>query len=76
MSSKPETLNVWICTAQVCVPKSFTDAEAEDFINLDSPTGISSSWRMCKNGEELLAGDSERVQCLEREDCVHIKMVC
>ena len=63
---------------QVCVPKHFTDAQAEEFANRECPTGIESSWTMRHTGDEALSGCDERVQCEDksRPDCCHIMFDC
>jgi hypothetical protein len=58
-----------LCSLQVCVPKSFTDAEAEEFANRENPTGIESPWLVTDRMDQ-------RVQCEERPDCCHIVMDC
>ena len=74
--SKPQVTRVGLCDMQVCVPKDFTDTQAEKFANSEYPTGISSKWRMKKAGDKYLSGDPERVQCADDEGCVHIMLSC
>lgn len=76
MKSKPEITKEALCSMQVCVPKSYTDEQAEQFANTERPTGISSQWKMRKQGDKALAGCDERVGCEERENCVHIMLDC
>ena len=73
---KPMVTRVGFCDMQVCVPKGWTDAQAEEFANTERPTGISSQWRMKHTGDETLRDDPERMQCAERADCVHIMLSC
>lgn len=70
--SKPMVTRAGLLSMQVCVPKTFTDEEARDFAEQANPCGTSGGWHMRKTGNELLADSPERVQCEEREDCVHI----
>lgn len=72
----PMVTRVGLVDMQVCVPKEWTDEQAEEFANSASPTGIASQWRMKHTGDESLAGCAERVQCEERSQCVHIALSC
>lgn len=65
-----------LCHMQVCVPRDWTDAQAEAYANEQNPTGISSQWQMKHNGDESLIGCDERVQCVECESNVHIMLTC
>lgn len=71
-----EVVRFGLASIQVCVPKSFTDAEVEDFANAAQPTGISSRWVMRHTGDPALAGDAERVQCSEHSSHVHVMLDC
>jgi hypothetical protein len=76
MSNQAQVTRFGLCDLQVCVPKSFTDQQAEEFANAEHPTGIASQWRMKKTGDETLGGDPERVQCAQLDDHVHIMLSC
>lgn len=55
---------------QVCMPHETSDEAAEAFANEDTPTGISSKWRVVKEGADA------RVQCAECADNVHVIVEC
>jgi hypothetical protein len=61
---------------QVCVPDDWTDAQAEQFANTDTPTGISSDWRLRTADDPSQAGAPIRVKCQQREGHVHIMLSC
>lgn len=61
---------------QVCVPKEWTDKQAEDFANDDSPTGIESRWALRDADCPAQAGAPIRVQCEQCAENVHIIMSC
>ena len=65
-----------LCDMQVCVPKEWTDSQAESYANQENPTGICSQWQIRHAGDEALSGCEERVQCEERDGCIHIMLSC
>jgi hypothetical protein len=67
--SEPTVVRWTFLSLQVCVPKTFTDTEAEVFANHEHPTGIESQWSVCDRMEQ-------RVQCLEHEENCHIALDC
>jgi hypothetical protein len=73
---KPEVVRHGLVGMQVCVPADFTDEQVETFANDDTPTGISSRWRVAKHGHDVLAGSDERVTCEQRSGCVHLVLTC
>jgi len=76
--NEPQVTRMALCSLQVCVPKTFTDAQVEEFANTEHPTGISSQWQMRHTGDASLNGAPERAQCdfPGREDCCHIMLDC
>jgi len=72
MCSKPEIVRYGLLSVQVCVPKTFSDEEAKEFVDGAYSSGTADGWHMRKDGDKALCGDPERAQCHEREDCVHI----
>lgn len=72
----PEVTSVGLASMQVCVPEDFTQEQAEEFANKETPTGISSNWTMREQGHPFLQGSDARVKCDEREGCVHIMLDC
>lgn len=65
-----------LCDLQVCVPKHWTDKQAEEFANSEHPTGIDSQWQMKHQGDPTLSGCDERVQCAQCDENVHIMLSC
>lgn len=61
---------------QVCVPEDWTDAQAEEFANRDTPTGISSDWHLRGADDPAQAGAPIRVPCQQRAGHVHIMLSC
>lgn len=76
--SIPQVLRRGIFDCQVCVPNEWTDEQVEELANAENPTGISSGWRIRKEGSELLVGDPERVSCNSETNpgFVHIMLDC
>lgn len=68
---EPEVARVSLLSMQVCIPKDYTDEQAEDFANQAHPTGIKSRWKILKDGP-----DPERVDCESRCGCCHVVMTC
>ena len=61
---------------QVCIPGEWTDKQVKVFANSKNPAGTTYGWKIRKTGHEALAGDPERVKCLERCEHVHIMLEC
>ena len=59
---------------QVCVPSSWTDAEAEAFAEAKNPCGTQGGWQIRREGSRYLAGDPERQPCEKRDGFVHIML--
>jgi len=64
---KPQVTIAGVFAMQVCVPKNWTDAQAEEFAQSEHPSGTSGGWQVVKDGE-----DSERVDCEEKIGFVHV----
>lgn len=73
---KAEITKQGVCSMQVCVPKDWSDDQVTEFANTENPTGIDSQWQIRREGDELLAGQSERVVCSQDSDKVHIMLDC
>lgn len=69
---KAEVTRVTIFSAQVCVPKTWTDEQALEFLEREAPCGTTRGWNMRKQGHRLLSGCDERVDCSETEEKCHI----
>lgn len=61
---------------QVCVPKEWTNPQVTEYANTRNPTGISSQWKIRKQGHEALEGAPERMQCANDAGKVHIMLEC
>lgn len=76
MNEKPEVTRHSLLGMQVCVPLDYTDAQVEDFANMNNPTGIESRWTIRRQGDPALSGCDERVQCEQRTGFVHVMLNC
>lgn len=70
----PEVIYLGILDAQVCVPKEWSDDDVKDFADRAYPCGTSNGWTIRKEGDKFLAGDPERMKCVQRPDFVHIML--
>lgn len=73
---KPEITRSGLFSMQVCVPDKFTDEQATEFANTENPAGTSNGWGIRREGDEALSGCAERVNCSDRNGCVHIMFDC
>lgn len=69
---EPQVVRYNLLSIQVCVPKTFSNGEAEEFANTSHPTGIESQWQVVSGDES----SPERAQCVEDHDCCHIVLQC
>ena len=67
-----ELVKMSLLAAQVCVPWTWTDEQARDFLESKAPCGTENGWAMRKQGHERLAGCDERVQCTRHTHRCHI----
>lgn len=74
--SIPMVLKRGLCDLQVCVPKEYTDEQAEEFANKDCPTGIDSKWKLRAADDPHQLGDPIRVVCQARQEYVRIMLIC
>ena len=68
----PQVTHAGIFSCQVCVPATYTDDEAKDFLESQCPCGTTNGWVIRKDGDENLGGAPERVPCDSRAGFVHI----
>ncbi len=61
-------------TVQVCVPKDWTDEQAEQFAEREYPCGTSVGWTVRKDGDEALQGTPARIECDANPDLVHMML--
>lgn len=61
---------------QVCVPKEWTDKQVKAFADNENHAGTTHGWQVTKEGDKLLIGHPERVECSACVDNVHIMLVC
>ena len=59
---------------QVCVPRLWTDSQVVAFAEKDNPSGSSHGWQIRREGDAMLGGADERVQCPDRLMCVHVTL--
>lgn len=64
-----------VLSMQICIPKDWTDEQAKQFADTQNPCGTRNGWFVCKDGDDILQGDSERVDCLKEPDHVHLVLV-
>jgi hypothetical protein len=59
---------------QVCVPRTWTDAQVIIFAEEMNPCGTEHGWAIRREGSDLLRGAKERAQCSHRPESVHIML--
>lgn len=64
-----------LCTGVACAPAKMKRAEVELEVNLDSPTGISSRWKISKK-RKLDDGTKLPAPCLDDTSRMHYFMEC
>jgi len=67
------TKTSWL-SMQVCVPKEWTDEQVITFAEQENPCGTEQGWGIRKQGDKLLAGANERVECAELSSHFHIML--
>jgi hypothetical protein len=73
----PEVVRIGLFDMQVCVPKSYTDEQVEEFAKNETLAhGASLNWKIRREGNKYLAGDPERQQCADHTDKCHIRLEC
>lgn len=75
-AGRPSVSRAGLLSMQVCVPREWTDDQVTRFANKENPTGIDCGWVIRKEGDPLLDGSPERVQCAECASNVHIMLDC
>jgi hypothetical protein len=61
---------------QVCVPKDWSDEQAEQFANGSRPTGLDHGWKLREAADRAQNGAPIRVQCEQDAANVHIMLSC
>ena len=59
---------------QVCVPSDWDDSKVVKFANENNFCGTTNGWVIRKQGDRLLNGCNERVDCEQRRGFVHITL--
>ena len=59
---------------QVCVPAEWTDQQVKALADFDNPCGTKHGWCIRREGDLLLNGAPERVDCASHEGFVHIML--
>lgn len=70
----PEVVRPGFLDMQVCVPKVWSDKQVVEFIESEHPCGTKNGWMIRREGSELLSGASERAQCCDKSEFVHIML--
>ena len=73
--AEAQIIRIGFFQMQLCVPKEFSDKEIIEFAERENPAGTQNGWNLVRDGDEILGGDSARVQCLEIEDNIHVVVV-
>lgn len=63
----PQIIQNKILSLQLCVPIEWTDQQAIDFAEQQSPCGTSAGWQIARK-----AYPAERVRCRDRDGFIHI----
>ena len=69
---KENVVRIGVLDMQVCVPKKWKDREAIEFAESENPCGATNGWQIRSEGNELLNGSPERIQCSMYPGNVHI----
>jgi hypothetical protein len=72
MSAKMTNCGAGYC--QVCVPQNWSDGLVIAYAEQEYPCETKRGWHIRRDGDPLLDGDPERVQCISRPDHVHIML--
>jgi hypothetical protein len=59
---------------QVCVPTEWADEKVREFAERNYPCGTTNGWHIRREGDRLLSGSAERVDCGVRSGFVHIML--
>lgn len=68
----PEVVRTGFLDMQVCVPKTWSDEQAVEFLESEHPCGTKNGWVIRREGSDLLSGSPERAQCCDKSEFVHI----
>lgn len=59
---------------QVCVPFDWDDEKIKGFAESNNACGTRNGWQIRKQGDPLLVGKPEKVQCDGRSGFVHVML--
>ncbi len=65
---KPEITHMKVFSAQVCVPKNYSDKKTIEFLEQEYPCGTTGGWT-------IQTDDPVRILCREKSEYVHIVLV-
>ncbi len=74
MKYEPQVIRTGALDMQVCVPDKWRDAKVKEFADTENLCGTENGWVIRKEGDRLLNGASERVQCSDHKGYVHIML--
>lgn len=72
--NKPTVTRHGLLDMQVCVPKDWTDEQVKAFADRENMCGTENGWSIRKQGDELLDGADERVECGNDKNYCHIML--
>jgi hypothetical protein len=75
-SAGPVVTKMGLVDMQVCVPTDYSDEQAEQFANVERPTGLDHGWKLREADDPAQAGAPIRVKCRDRDGYVHIMLSC
>lgn len=76
LGTEPQIKMCGILSLQACVPEDWTDEQVLELAEKKNPCGTTNGWFIRKQGDSLLNGSDERVQCAGRKGFVHIMIDC
>jgi hypothetical protein len=74
MAEEPIVTHGGALDMQVCVPAEWADELVCDFAERKFPCGTTGGWHIRHEGDRLLLGQPERVDCGVRSGFVHIML--
>lgn len=74
LNDVPQVVRQFALGVQVCIPKHWNDHQVLEFASGEYPCGTTNGWHIRKEGDPLLDGASERMQCTEVANHVHIML--
>jgi hypothetical protein len=70
----PKVIRGGALDVQVCIPRSWTDAQVREFAERQNPSGTTNGWSIRRAGDPALNGMPERCECAARTGYVHMML--